>query len=430
MIPRLAARSAWSRRATLGVCVVAIALSTLLLLAVERLRGDARASFVHSVNGVDLVVGARTGAIQLMLHAIFHRGAGSVPMRMDSAQALAAHPAVAWAVPLALGDSHRGHPVLGTTVDYFRYVQHGDATTLRFAAGRPFGAVFEAVIGAEAARRLGYGEGARIVLSHGSALPGHDDHDDDDDHDGHAKHADKPFTVVGVLAPTGTPVDRAVLVSLESLTAIHLDWQGGAPIPGLSIPAEFVAKFDLRPKEVSAVLVGLKQRIDVFRMQREVDRWKSEALIAVMPGLALDELWEVVGVAERVLLAVSVLVIGVGLAGLVAVMLAGLDARRRELAILRAVGAGPRDIFLLLTLEGLLVTALGAMLGVALLAAVTALGAPFLQAHFGILVEARLLSWDEAWLLAGILAAGTLASLAPGVRAYRLSLADGLVPRL
>jgi putative ABC transport system permease protein len=414
---RLAARSAWSRRATLGVCVVAIALSTLLLLAVERLRHDARASFTQSVSGVDLVVGARGGAVQLMLYAIFHNGEATANLRMDSAEALVAHPAVAWAVPVALGDSHRGFPVLGTAAAYFDHVRHGEGEALRFAAGRPFGAVFEAVLGAEAARRLGHGVGARIVVAHGAGdVP-------------LVEHDDKPFAVVGVLAPTGTPIDRAVMVNLESLTAIHLDWQGGARLPGLAIPPEFVAKFDLKPKEVTAVLLGLKSRADVFRMQREIARWRSEPLMAVLPGVALDELWQLIGVAERALLAVSSLVIAVGLAGLVAVMLAGLDARRRELAILRAVGAGPRDIFALLTVEGLLVTMAGAAFGVLLLALAGSLAAPLLQERFGIILQARLLSADEFGLLCGILAAGTLASLAPGWRAYRLSLADGLVPR-
>lgn len=414
---RLATKSAWSRRATLSVCVAAIALSTLMLLAVERLRHDARASFAQSVAGVDLVVGARSGGVQLMLYAVFHSGEATANLRMDSAAALAAHPAVAWAVPVALGDSHRGHPVLGTTAGYFEHVRHGHAQALRFAAGRPFGAVFEAVLGAEAARRLGQGVGARIVLAHGAGAVAL------------AEHDDKPFAVVGVLEPTGTPVDRAVLVSLESIVALHLDWQGGARLPGLAIPPEFVAKFDLKPKEVTAVLLGLKNRADVFRMQREVARWKSEPLTGVLPGVALDELWQLVGVAERALLAVSALVVVVGLAGLVAVMLAGLDARRRELAILRAVGAGPRDILVLLTVEGLLVAASGAALGVLLLALAGPLAAPLAQERFGIVLQARLLSTDELSLLFGILAAGTLASLAPGVRAYRLSLADGLVPR-
>lgn len=415
---RIAARSAWSRRATLAVCLAAIALSTLMLLAVERLRTDARASFVHSVSGVDLVVGARSGAIQLMLYAIFHSGEATANLRMDSFAALASHPAVAWAIPLSLGDSHRGFPVLGTTAGYFEHLRHGDGQSLHFAAGRPFGAVFEAVLGAEAARRLGHGVGARIVLAHGAGAVAL------------AEHDDKPFTVVGILAPTGTPVDRAVLVSLESITALHLDWQGGARLPGLAIPPEFVAKFDLAPKEITAALVGLKNRADVFRMQREINRWRSEALMAVLPGVALDELWQLIGIAERALLAVSALVIVVGLAGLVAVMLAGLDARRRELAILRAVGAGPRDILLLLTIEGLLVTAAGVLLGTLLLALATLAGAPLLQERFGIVLQTRLLSTDEFRLLAGVVVAGTLASLAPGWRAYRLSLADGLVPRL
>jgi putative ABC transport system permease protein len=145
------------------------------------------------------------------------------------------------------------------------------------------------VLGSEVAR-LGYRLDDKITLSHGLGELG-------------PEHGDKPFRVTGILAPTGTPVDRTVHVSLESISALHLDWVGGAPLPGVNIPAEFVAKFDLRPKEITAALVGLKQRGDVFRMQRFVNQYRGEPLLAVLPGVALDELWQSVAMVERTLLA-------------------------------------------------------------------------------------------------------------------------------
>ncbi|MGZ8268230.1 MAG: ABC transporter permease [Burkholderiales bacterium] len=412
----LAARSAWNRRLTLSLTMAAIALSVALLLGVDRVRRDARESFSQSVSGTDLIVGARTSPVQLMLYSVFRIGEATNNMKWESFERAAAHPLVAWAIPLSLGDSHRGYSVVGTTKAYFDHFKYGDSQSLALAAGKPFESVFEAVVGAEVAQRLRYRAGDRIVLSHGAGGLG-------------AEHTDKPFAVVGVLAPTGTPVDRSVHVPLEAVEAIHLDWQGGAPIPGVTIPPEHVGKFDLRPKNITAALIGLKNRAAVFRMQREINGYGGEPLMAVLPGVALDELWQVVGVAERVLLAVSAMVVAVGLAGLVAVVLAGLNERRRELAILRSVGARPGEIFLLLMIEAVGMTVLGAVAGIVILGIAAAALAP-VAAQYGLLMAPRFIAGSELVLLSAVVAVGMLASLLPGYRAYKLSLADGLTPRL
>ncbi len=420
----IAARSAWNRRGTLALVMLSIALATALLLGLERLRTDIRSSFAQSVSGTDLVVGARTGPVQLMLYAVFRVGGATNSMRMDSVRAIAAHRAVAWVVPLSLGDSHRGRPVLGTTPAYFEHFAYGDRQPLVLAQGRAFAGtldgLYEAVIGAELANALGYRLGQQITLAHGSA-------------DVLAQqHADKPFTVVGVLARTGTPVDRTVHVSLQAIEAIHLDWAGGAPLPasaGVKIAPEFARKFDLEPQQVTAALVGLKNRVAVFNVQRFVGAYEGEALLAVLPGVALDELWSVVGPGEQALLAISGLVALVSLASLVAVVLAGLNERRRELAVLRAVGAGPRHVLWLLAIEGALVTLAGALLGALAAALAVLLAAPWLQGQFGITLQAGAPTAAQWGLFGAVLVAGMLASLVPGWRAYRLSLADGLSPR-
>jgi putative ABC transport system permease protein len=414
----LAARSALNRRLTLGLTLVSVALSVTMLLGVVRVRQEARDSFAQSVSGTDLIVGARTSPVQLMLYAVFRIGEATNNIRWQSYQALAGHPEVAWSIPLSLGDSHHGFPVLGTSTAYFEHFRYGPSQDLRFAAGEPFADVFDAVLGAQVAEQLGYRLGDRITLSHGMGGVGL------------AEHADKPFTVVGILAGTGTPVDRTVHISLEAMEAIHLDWQGGAPLPGFRIPPEFVRKFDLRPKEITAALVGLKSRAAVFKMQRYINDYAPEPLLGVLPGVALDQLWQVVGIAERTLLAVSAMVVVVGLTGLTAVVLASLGERRRELAILRSVGARPSDVFLLLTAEGLFVTVLGASLGVLLLSVLTALLGPFAQSHFGLAIQPKWVSAEESILLTSVVGVGLCASLVPGYRAYRISLADGLMPRL
>jgi putative ABC transport system permease protein len=415
----LAWRSAWNRRFVLALVVGSIALSTVLLLGIERLRHDVRDNFSQAVSGTDLIVGARTGPVQLLLYSVFHIGSATNNIRYSSAEKLAQHRAVAWMVPISLGDTHRGFPVMGTTRDYFERFRHGDRETLRFAQGKPFDGVFDAVLGSEVAHRLGYHLGSAIVLSHGDGAFHENDHDD------------KPFNVVGILAPTGTPVDRTVHIGLNAMEAVHLDWQAGAHLPGQHISAhEAEHDHDLSPKAVTAVLLGLKNRAAVFSVQREVANFRDEPLLAILPGVALDELWDVVGVGERGLLAMSALVSVVSLAGLVAVILAGLNERRRELAILRAVGAGPRQVLLLLALEGALVTLCGVALGLVLGALALAAGAGWVQSQFGIGLSLAAPSAAEWQLIGALLGAGWLASLLPGWRAYRLSLVDGLSPRI
>jgi putative ABC transport system permease protein len=422
---RLAILSAWNRRSTLALTVISIALSVAMLLGVERSRLAARAGFGQSIAATDLVVGAPTSPVQLVLAAVFHLGEASKEIGYSSFEAVAADPGVAWALPLALGDSHRGFAVLGTSAAFFDHFRYGRQRSLHVAEGRIFGAapegVFEAVVGAEVARALGYRIGQTITLSHGQG-----------DHGGPAlaEHADKPFTVVGVLASTATPVDRTVHVSLEAIEAIHLDWQGGAPLPGLVIPAEMVHKFDLRPKDLTAILVGLKYRSAVFAVQRRIERRAGEPLLAVLPGLALDELWQVVGWVERALFAVSALVVVVGLAGMIAVVVASLGERRRELAVLRSVGAGVRHIAALLIAESLAATLAGAALGATLLAVVVGLAGSAIEQRFGLALAPWVTTADECLLLAAVAATGLVAGIFPAWRACRLTLADGLTPRL
>ncbi|WP_443115197.1 ABC transporter permease [Herbaspirillum seropedicae] len=417
---RLAVRSAWNRRFTLGLMLVAIALSTTMLLGIERVRHEVRAGFSQSVSGTDLVVGARTSPIQLMLYTIFRIGGATNNIGWDSAQALARNPAVAWTIPISLGDSHRGFSVLATNGDYFTHFRYGSNQPLRLTQGHPMAGVFDAVLGADVAAKLHYHLGDIIILSHGMGGMGL------------TQHADKPFRVVGILARTGTPVDRTVHIGLDGMQAIHLDWEGGAPLPGVHIPAEFVKKFNLTPTSITAVLVGLKSRARVFALQREIASGQGykEPLMAVLPGVALDQLWDVVGIGENALLVVSGMVVVVGLAGLVAAILASLGERRRELAILRSVGARPLDVLLLLCIEGLGVMLAGVASGLLLLSLLVWTLGPLLAEQFGIALQPAWPAAGELQLLLWTVLAGLVASLLPALRAYRLSLSDGLTPRI
>lgn len=414
----LAWASAWHRRFALSLVVFSLALSTFLLLTVERVRHDVRDNFSNAVSGTDLIVGARSGAVQLLLYSVFRIGQPTKTIEYRSLQALQKDPAVRWVVPISLGDSHRGYPVVATTPAYFEHFRYGPRRQLEFLQGQRFEQVFEAVLGAEVAQQLGYRLGQRLVLSHGSGALDQDRHDE------------MPFTVAGILARTGTPVDRSVHITLEGMQALHVDWTAGMPLPGAKrTTAEQAQALDLTPSTVNAALVGLKLRGAVFAVQRRLNAYEGEPLMAILPGVALDELWGTVAQAEKALTLMSALVGAVSLAGLLAVVMTALEQRRRELAVLRSVGAGPRRVFTLLLTEGLLISVLGVALGAVAWWMALWVGGPWVQAEYGIILSTAPPSLNEAALAAGVLAAGVLASLWPGWRAYRLSLADGLTPR-
>ncbi len=414
---RLAMLSAWARRFTLSVTVLAVALATCLLLLMERVRQDTRNSFMQSVSGVDLVVGPRSSGVALVLQSVFHVGSVPHTLSWSAYEKLNEHPAVAWTAPLLLGDSVAGFPVVGTTADALTHLQHGEEEPLRLAQGRLFSSHFEAVVGHEVAQRLKLKLGQSLIVAHGMAEVGALEHDD------------KPVTVVGILAPTATPMDRSIWMNLESITALHLDWMGGAPLPGMHIPADMVRKFQLQPKNLNAVLVGLKRRSDVFKVQRQCNDMPGEAVQAVMPGVALDELWAMLAQFERSLKAMAWMVTAVGLAGLMGTLLAGLNERRRELAVMRALGASPLKLMVLVMLEGTWVTLIGLIVGMVLREVALRLLAPWAMAEMGI----RLLpGWPETgeWeLMAAVLITGVVFSLLPGWRAWKMSLTDGLMPR-
>jgi len=407
-----------NRRFTAALTVISIALSVTLLIGVERLRTEARASFANTISGTDLIVGARGGAVQLLLYSVFRIGNATNNISWQSYRDIAAHPKVAWTIPLSLGDSHRGFRVLGTTGDYFRHYRYARDRGLELAQGKPFEDLYDAVLGAEVAETLGYSLGDQIIVAHGTGDVGF------------ARHEDKPFRVVGILARTGTPVDRTVHVSLEAIEAIHVDWRSGAPIPGLSVSAEQARQMDLTPKAITAALVGLKSRIATFQVQRFINDYPEEPLSAILPGVALSELWGLVGVAENALLLVSAFVVVVGLFGMLTALLTSLEERRREMAILRSVGARPAHVFGLIMGEAGFLTLLGIALGLGILYLLLLISQPLIQTRYGIFISLGGLSGYELILLGAVVLAGFLVGSVPAYRAYRLSLADGLSIRI
>lgn len=416
---RLALASLANRRFTALLTVFAIALSVCLLLAVERVRTEARASFANTISGTDLIVGARSGSVNLLLYSVFRIGNATNNIRWDSFEKLAAHRQVDWAIPISLGDSHRGYRVMGTNEGYFDHYRYGRGQPLQLAQGKRFHDLFDVVLGAEVAQALNYKLGDKLVLSHGVATVSLQQHDD------------KPFVVSGILARTGTPVDRTLHISLEGMEALHVDWQNGVPARGAGkVSAEQARHMDLQPKAITAAMLGLKSRIATFAVQREVNDYRGEPLLAILPGVALQELWSLMGTAEKALFVVSLFVVLTGLIGMLTAILTSLNERRREMAILRSVGARPWHVASLLILEAFSLAAAGVVAGTALLYAGIAGAQGYVQANYGLYLPLSAPTLYEWTLLGAILAAALLMGCVPAWRAYRQSLADGLSIRL
>lgn len=413
---KLALSSLWARRLTATLTMLAVAISVTLLLGVERVRTQARESFASTVSGTDLIVGARSGQVNLLLYSVFRLGNPTNNVGWDAYQEIAKLRGIAWTIPLSLGDSHKGFRVLGTSGDYFKYLRYGRNQPLQLSEGRPFTTPFEAVLGAEVAKKLGYRLDQSIVIAHGAGNTSFSLHDN------------LPFKVVGILAPTGTPVDRTVHVPLAGIEAIHLGWDSGRH--SKSVTAEQALAQDLTPKTITAFMVGLNQRILAFQLQRTINTWRSEPLMAILPGAALQELWSLMSVAETALSVIAGFVVVAGLIGMLTTLLAGLNERRRELAILRSLGARPLHLFALLALEAAALTTAGLLVGVLLLYGAEALAMPWLLDRYGLQL---ILSWPserELWLLALVWISGLVIGLLPAWRAYRYSLSDGMSIRL
>lgn len=391
-----------------------------LFLGVELVRRGARESFTNTISQTDLIVGARGGTIPLLLYTVFHLGTATNNISHAAYQKINAHPAVQWTIPYSFGDSHRGFRVIGTSEAFYREFRYRQAQSLTFLHGHAPRDVFDVVLGYEVARTLKYQVGTALVLAHGLSLGS-----------SFLEHKNKPFRVVGILQKTTTPIDRALYIPLEGMTAMHLDWQEGAPPrSGQELSADDARKAALTPDQITAFLLRTKSRIDTLRLQREINTLAEEPLMAIIPGVALAELWQGVSYAEDALRIITFLVLLVGLLGMLIALSTALNERRREIAILRALGAGPKRILTLLMLESGVLGLVGSGLGILFLYGLLFAFQPLVAQHFGLYLPILLPTTSDYGYLTVVLMSSLLIGLIPAVRAYHHALVDGLAVRL
>ena len=441
-----------NRAFSLALIVVTLACAVALYVGVQNVQRLTRASFENSISGVDLVVAARGSDVQILLNTVFGLGASGNLVSDETVAAVADMPEVAWVVPLALGDSHRGFRVLGTSPEFFDHVIPAPSSGALFVAGGAFEQVLEAVVGADVAEALAYMPGDKIVLQHGLGDYG-------------AAHDDLPFRVHGVLARTGTPFDRTVLVSVEAIEAIHRGWRNGQQLVELSpeqVKKPKEAHEDEHHREdehhgedhheeehhhedehhgedhhdhahaggldaLDGFFVGLTDRRNVVRVQRNIADYEPEPLTAVIPGVTLAQIWQIIGVADRGFRAVSLLVIALVLLAMTAMTVLSTDSRRREMAIVRALGASPSTLVGLILAEALFLAICASVLGLGLAVGVSALAQQWLTQTIGLVATAMLPGWQEMVIVAYIIPAALVAGLVPALRLYRRTVQDGIM---
>ncbi|MBL6824465.1 MAG: ABC transporter permease [Litoricola sp.] len=410
---RLMIASMRSRLVPIVLVIVALSASMALLLAVDRIQQATKNGFNQSLSGVDLVLGPGGSGLELVLYTVFHLGKPTNNITTETVSDITDDPMVEWAVPIALGDNHRGYRVISTTDEYFDRIKFGGDQPLVFAQGAPFSDLNETVIGSEVAEALGYALDTSIFVTHGSQMIG-------------KLHDDFSFKITGILESTGTPIDRAVFVSLEGYELVHLGWQNGSKTVSLqNLDINAIPKERLYPKTVTAVYLGLTSKLSLFKFIRAVRDYPEEAISAVIPGVALAELWSIVGIVDSVFQLLNWLIIGISIVGMVTMIITGLDSRTRELTILRALGLSPLKLAGLVLLETIIISLTAVLSAIVLVWFLTVAAADLLNQWAGVRIELTWLAIDELSTIMIIVLAGVCASLIPAGMVYRRSLHKG-----
>lgn len=401
MLLSIAWQSIVSRRQTVILTFLSLVVSMSVLISVEHIRAQAKESFNRTISGVDLIVGAPSGDLNLLLYSVFRMGSSTNNIRYDSFNMLKSHESVEWAIPISLGDSHRGFRVMGTNTDYFRYFKFGNERALTLAEGDIFDSPFDAVIGADVARSLHYKKGDKIVIAHGLGVISFVNHDQ------------APFTISGILEPTGTSVDKTVHLSLAAIEAMHLpakQLQNLVNNPDAQLPL---------PKSITSVMLGLSNKFATFTLQRQINNYPVDRLMAVLPGIAMAKLWELMAGVENILQIIGYLVLLASLFGLATMLLATMNERQKEIAVLRVLGASPRLIVSLVILEALIISILALFFSLAIVTLSLTLLDGWLAAEYGLFISPNVLSADLLILSSIIMGATLITALVPGLDAYK-----------
>ena len=404
-------KSMRSRIIPTSLVTISLMASMVLLLSIERIQQGAEEGFNQSISGVDAIIGPRSSSIELVLYTVFHLGRPSNNITTKTVNDVKLRGDISWLVPIALGDSHKGFRVVATEPNYFEHIKYANGQPLVFSKGVAFAELSETVLGSDVAEKLSYRVGSKIQITHGSV------------ESIGSKHDDFSFVVTGILNKTGTPIDRAIFLDLKGYELLHLGWKSGKKIFNLDdINLSSLPEDALIPKTVTAAFIGLKSKLTLFNFSKNIREYPKEAISAVIPGIALSELWSIVGLVDKGFQLLSWIIIAISLIAMVTLIIASLDNRKQEMTIYRANGASPKFLAMMVLCESLVIGLTAIVGAIILVTIVTYFATVQLNLALGISPSFKWISMGEITVFSFILLAGALSSLIPAVMVFRKNL--------
>ena len=407
----LAFNSFLSRKVSVILTIICLTLSLTLFTYIDNFRGSAKKSFFNNAQTGDLILGAKSGEIETLLYVIFQIGTPTNNISWKSLTEISKHSDVKWIIPISLGDSHKQYRVLGTTSKYFENIKYKNKS-LEFLKGKSFNKNFDVVIGFDVAKKLNYNLNDKIIIAHGITSS--------------SLHTNFPFKISGILQKTGTPQDKLIFVSLEALEAIHKDWKAGVHIGGIKTRTKNIEIENLVPKEVTGAIIKLNSKMKIFKFQREIYNYKSEPLQAIIPGLTLSKLWQIISFVENILLIISLMVVIASLVGMSAILYSNLHLRKNEISLLRVVGASPKVICQLLVFESFMISFISICLSILFIQILNIMLIPFFDNEYGIYLDYNFLSMDNILFFSLFLLTSILLSLFPAYKVFKSSIVEGI----
>lgn len=420
-------RSLTSRMFSTVVTVLTVAVAVALLVVLASMRDAGRRAFERGSGDMHLLISADASPLVSVLNGIFYANPPRRPLTWERYTRLVAELPAQWAIPTQIGDSYMGLPVLATTPEFFTHFRPDGRNPWRLASGRFFERPFEVVVGARAARATGLRPGDRIHLTHG--IPRSRQARDPDAPDPHV-HYDFTYEVVGVLEPSGSSHDRALFTDLTSSWIIHAHDRRTRQDPSIKATTEE----DLTPGDrlITGVYLRLLTRPgsdtpanlpQVFDMLR-----RDPSLTVAQPRQEIDRLFVIVSDLNQIFLAIGACVLLAGGVGIMLALYNSMEARRRQIAVLRVLGASRPRVFGLVLTESALIGLMGAVAGSAFAALGARLVAAALKSRLGVVVTPELPPRVLLLVITGTVLLAALAGLIPAVMAYRTSVARNLRP--
>lgn len=390
-------KSLMSRKWTVWLCSISVALTLNLVLTLQTIKSSSEESFTQTISQVDLLVGARGGQLQLLLFSVFNMGNATNNISIEAYEKWKNHKSIDWTIPISLGDSFKGFRVVGTNLDFFKHYHFKKDQQLALQSGRLFSQEAEVVLGSQVAKTLSLKLDDQAIITHGVTKGS-----------GVVHHDDEPFKVVGILKATGTVLDSSVYVTLEGMD--HLHHHHGSD----------------QQKWISAFYLRTKNRVETLQLQREINEWKTEPMMAIIPGYALSELWNNLSYFENILQLMVGLVAFFGVVTLILLLVLTLESRRREIAILRSLGSGPGLVTQLILIETLLLTLFGCLFGLILSKVMLLILNQLMIDKVGLVLNPQLISFQDVHLIGIALVVGGVSSLIPSYFFYKRSIKEGL----